>query len=385
VDATLPPDDGGETYFDAGYYHGDGSFWVEGGAYPDANPAAPFDAGAVDASSECGTLAACCGTLGGTTEGLCASVAGSGDEANCGAELSQLEAEGDCTGVTVLASEVQIPPNRMVSDGTMLFWTAPGSPGLMATPVQGGPVTVLLSGPTGDGTQEGFLAVDALNLYLLIGDALVRIPKSGAPSSLINQPGATVFAATSLGGSAYWIETVADSAADTSIFVLASAPLAGGGATSLVTFAAPNTPSGLGVTSDTAFIEFSGMRLWSVPLNGTRSLAQVADDSCGLLASDEDAVCCTESAGGAGTNQRVANDGTTTALGQAIDSSYIVVDDTYAYWADMTTVGTILMAPKVGGGSATVIARDTSPTAIAVDANAVYWADQGGYIKSAPK
>jgi hypothetical protein len=57
------------------------------------------------------------------------------------------------------------------------------------------------------------------------------------------------------------------------------------------------------------------------------------------------------------------------------------LDDTYVYWADMTTVGTIMKAPKAGGGTATVLARDTNPTAIAVDANSVYWGDQGGYIK----
>ena len=55
-----------------------------------------------------------------------------------------------------------------------------------------------------------------------------------------------------------------------------------------------------------------------------------------------------------------------------------------SYWADMTTVGTIMKAPK-SGGSSTVLARDTSPTAIAVDANSVYWSDAEGYIKSIPK
>ena len=68
-----------------------------------------------------------------------------------------------------------------------------------------------------------------------------------------------------------------------------------------------------------------------------------------------------------------------------MSSSYIVFDDTYVYWADMTAVGTIMKAPKAGGGTATVIARDASPTAIAIDANSVYWSDLGGAIKSIPK
>jgi hypothetical protein len=52
---------------------------------------------------------------------------------------------------------------------------------------------------------------------------------------------------------------------------------------------------------------------------------------------------------------------------------------------DDTTVGTIMKAPRAGGGSATVLARDPSPTAIAVDANSVYCGDADGYIKSIPK
>jgi hypothetical protein len=68
-----------------------------------------------------------------------------------------------------------------------------------------------------------------------------------------------------------------------------------------------------------------------------------------------------------------------------VSSSYIVFDDTYAYWADKTSAGSIVKAPKAGGGTATVLASDTSPTAIAVDARSVYWSDMAGYIKSVAK
>jgi hypothetical protein len=104
--------------------------------------------------------------------------------------------------------------------------------------------------------------------------------------------------------------------------------------------------------------------------------------TCAFLTSDSDAVYCAQQSG---SNLRIANDGTVTSLGPTLDSSYIVFDDTYVYWADMTTVGTIMKAPKAGGGTALVLARDANPTAIAVDANSVYWGDQGGYIKSIPK
>ncbi len=63
----------------------------------------------------------------------------------------------------------------------------------------------------------------------------------------------------------------------------------------------------------------------------------------------------------------------------------MVSDDTYVYWVDDTTVGTVMKAPKTGGGNATVLAHDTNPIAIAVDAHSVYWSDGDGYIKSIPK
>ncbi len=108
---------------------------------------------------------------------------------------------------------------------------------------------------------------------------------------------------------------------------------------------------------------------------------QEAGPGCGLLTSDKNAVYCAESAG---SNLSIASDGTTTALGAAVDSSYITFDDAYVYWADATNVGSILKAPKTGG-PATVLAWDTSPTAIAVDVTSVYWSDLGGTIKSMAK
>jgi hypothetical protein len=95
-------------------------------------------------------------------------------------------------------------------------------------------------------------------------------------------------------------------------------------------------------------------------------VATIAGASCTSLTSDTDAVYCAQASD---SNLVIATDGTVTSIGPAVASSYIVFDDTYAYWANETTVGTIMKAPKVGGRTATVVARDTSPTAIAVDAN----------------
>jgi hypothetical protein len=100
------------------------------------------------------------------------------------------------------------------------------------------------------------------------------------------------------------------------------------------------------------------------------------------LTSDTDAVYFAE---GSASNLRIASNGTAASLGPTVSSSYIVFDDTYAYWADMTSTGTIVKAPKAGGRTATALASDTSPTAIAVDATSVYWSDMAGYLKSVPK
>lgn len=107
-----------------------------------------------------------------------------------------------------------------------------------------------------------------------------------------------------------------------------------------------------------------------------------AGGQCEFLTSYVDAVYCAQQSG---SNLRIASDGTSMALGPAVSTSTMVFDDTYVYWADMTSVGSIVKAPKGGGGTAAVLARDSSPTAIAVDANSVYWSDQAGYIKSVPK
>jgi hypothetical protein len=164
-----------------------------------------------------------------------------------------------------------------------------------------------------------------------------------------------------------------------------SAPLLGDTVTTIATFI-PKTPAvnNLGVTSSTVFVQLLDSALFDFPMSGAPASGPTPVDAapCGALSSDTDAVYCPATTG---SNQRIASDSTTTSLGQAVNSSFIVFDDTYIYWVDNTTVGTILKAPKAGGGTATAIANDTSPTAIAVDATSIYWSDQEGYIKSVPK
>jgi hypothetical protein len=373
---------------DAGYYYGDSSFWVEGGAYPGLGaPDASVDGPSLGADSSvgCGALSACCPTLSASQQALCASTVAAGDAANCATELGLLQGTGSCSGVTVLTSLQQNPPHRMVSDGKLLFWTTGTTPGLLAMPVRGGAVTVLLSVPTAD-----FLVVDDVNVYVLEGTSIVRIPKSGAPATLVNEEGASVQVVTSIGDTAYWIQnsTGGVPSDDCSMpMALDRAALRGTSIdTLLVTDALLHETVGdLAVTSKLRIVSYGS--LYELPKAGMPvgcgDLAQIdIPTSCGPLTSDTNAIYCPASSG---SNLRIASDGTTSQLGDTVNSSYIVFDDTNAYWADATTVGTIKKAPKAGGGKATILARDTNPTAVAVDATSVYWGDMGGYIKRIPK
>jgi hypothetical protein len=390
---------------DAGYYYGDGSFWVEGGAYPGLgapDASSGKDASAADAplgdASGCSALSTCCASLSGATQAACNAVAATGNAAECSAELTLLEGGGNCTGVTVLASMVEAAPNRIVSDGTLLFWTTTATPGLLAMPVTGGPITILLTGPitnqrgTLGESGDVFLAVDDQNIYLLEDNGLVRIPKTGGRATLVNETDALVADVTSLGSTAYWVENPAGPiTSPTNKFSLRSAPLKGDIVTRIADFTYPGAYStnAVALTSATAFVGTTGgtmPQLFDFPLTtgvpGGGIVPVSAGNACDFLTSDTDAIYCAQASG---SNQRIAKDGTATSLGAALDSSYVVFDDTYAYWVDMTTVGTINKAAKAGGGATTTLARDASPTAIAVDATSVYWADMGGYIKSIPK
>jgi hypothetical protein len=327
------------------------------------------------------------------------------------------EAEGG-TVVTVLASQIQLPPNLIVSDGTSLFWTTsppdagcpfpPIAQGLFSMPVGGGTVTTLLDvQPVPDCTQPGpFLAVDDVNVYALAQTAtvqspvysLMRIPKNGAAATLVNEAGTEAACPTSLGGTVYWIQIphpnlgvsgCGSTTMDVATFM--SAPLLGGTVATLA-MSVTSPPCSIAVTSKTLVVEEATNLLsfyfsltgagFAPPACDPPSRTLVTPGPCIFLTSDTDAVYC---ASATGSNLRIAGDGTFTPLGLAVNSSYIVFDDTYVYWVDSTTVGAIKKAPKAGGGNATVLAWDTNPTGIGIDANSIYWGNQQGYIKSIPR
>jgi hypothetical protein len=257
-------------------------------------------------------------------------------------------------------------------------------------PVTGGPITTVVPAPV----PGGYLFVDDVNVYYPgPSGGIARAPKGGGGTpTLVSEAGASVGGVTALGASAYWTEegpgpTGAVGAATDGATVVKSAPLLGGAVATIAVLnsSAPGMVGyGIGVTTTTVFLS-SGIALTSFPLSsgvpdgGMPAQVPGATQGCQSLSSDTDAVYCdTDSS-----LYRVASDGTTTLLGTVVEEGQtgdaVAFDDTYVYWLDIDTVGTIMKVPKTGG-TAAIIARDTSPVAIAVDANAVYWSDAGGFI-----
>lgn len=301
--------------------------------------------------------------------------AGTNDGGTVGAAVNE--------GATIIASGIQATPTTLAADGTSVFWID-ALAGILSVPVKGGTIATVVPGMIGD----GFLAVDDMNVYYL-GPAggLYRAPKGGGGQpTLVSEAGAPIRGATVLGARAYWVDGSATAPIQVGTPVaVKSAPLTSGPVSLVAQFNAGGSRGGgmtIGVTASTVFL--SGTGLSSFPLSsGVPDGAMPGGglgvtQACRVMVSNSDAVYCDD-----GSIVRIASDGATTALGSVLSDGLvgndIALDDTYVYWVDAVTVGTIMRAPKTGG-SASIVARDTVPVAIAVDANAVYWSDQGGNI-----
>jgi hypothetical protein len=255
-------------------------------------------------------------------------------------------------------------------------------------PVDGGTIQTIVAGTIG----VNFLAVDSTSVFYVDSSQTLRsAPKTGGGTpTLLSAAGAIAWAATTLGSSLYWLER---SASPNPTFTLKSEPLSSGTATTITEFTASigSQPNVLGVTQTTAFVSGFSSQLASfllstgVPGGGVPTKVAGSMNYCALLLSDTNAVYCdTETEMVA-----ITSNGTATTLGPVItgNSGALVsaaFDDTNVYWADTSTVGTIMTAPKAGG-TVTTLVHDTSPVAVAVDANNVYWSDQGGNIMRLPK
>ncbi len=309
------------------------SFFVDGGAFPDVGTPdvsssdatiTTADGGPLDAT--CASLASCCAILQGAAQALCGQVAAANDASSCAEEQSLLQGAGDCTGVSIVASGIQLPATRLISDGTTLFFTDYfQSAGLLAVPVGGGAIMTLATGIV------QLVDVDDVNVYAIvvgpldsIGEGnvgtefiangnLVRIPKSGAPASRIST-GGWVWGATTLAGTAYWMETPGQSPGGPAI---ESASLQGGPVSVITPMANAVTDLGLAQigATDTAIFLGAFHAVTYFPIASPSSVASGPPTFCESFASDSDAVYCDV---GNGSNLRIASDGTTTTLGSVV-------------------------------------------------------------------
>jgi hypothetical protein len=331
--------------------------------------------------------------IAGALTGCRGNVIDAGSNASDGS--SQVAAAGH-GGPTAIASEIQVPPTDLASDGTALFWVSSvGAGGPVSTmPVGGGPIQSVVPGLIGG----GFFAVDDVNVYYESGAGIYRAPKSGGGSpTLVTEAtdgSSPVRGATALGSNVYWIEIPSEDPShpsSTSLVDVKTAPLQGGAISVIAEFHQfiPGIVS-LGVTANAVFLA-EDQQLFSFPISaevrdgGTPATVSVpASQWCMDLVSDMAAVYCKTLS----SLLRIASDGSTTVLGtiyqQGLGGAGIGFDETYVYWLDSVPVGTVMRAPKAGG-TAEIIARDTQPIAIAVDARAIYWSDEGGNIMRLPK
>jgi hypothetical protein len=256
-------------------------------------------------------------------------------------------------------------------------------------------VRELRSGPAG---CHGLIDAAALAISIALDMNILDVAEPGPPSPAAAAPGAIPAPSSPPSSSSAPSSLSASGSAEARRDM--TAPAAGPFSVStLANFEQSQTIGdygAIGVTSTTVFLAGGPgpNQVASFPLSagvvdgGVPAVVAGASQGCEFFVSDTDAVYCDAN----GYIARIASDGTTVTLGTVITSlvlsnattgsgiaGAIAIDDTYVYWVDGVTVGTIMRVPKTGG-TATVIARDTNPVAIAADSNAVYWSDQGGNI-----
>jgi hypothetical protein len=302
---------------------------------------------------------------------------------------------GGTGGATAIATQIQLTPWQMASDGTTLYWLDRNATALSSMPVGGGSVKTLMSA----NVTGGLLAVDDANVYFegVVNNnvGIFSMPKGGGQATTIVAGSNTIGigATTTLGPNVYWTELMGGPGPGPgggNVLVM-TAPLKGGTPTQVASFTpgfGPPNIGSLGVTANTLFVgTLNGFDMLPIGDDGGAPTKLSGVTECeGIVSSNDAAYCCPFM----GTVSTIASNGTVTSLGMSVNatgmglSSPIAVDATYVYWVDFATVGTIMRAPKTGG-TASIIARDTSPVAIAVDDKAVYWSDIGGNIMRLPK
>lgn len=291
---------------------------------------------------------------------------------------------GNVCGQVALASDSN--PRAIVMNGGTLYWLSDASSAeestLMKLSVAGGPPVPLAAG------KFQRIVVDAKNVYLTTGDAVVKIPTSGGPMTILAANQGYAYNLAIDATSVYWTVSTTDSCppdgdacADG---VVRKVPIAGGPLTTLASGQA--RPEGLTVDGrnvywiNTSYNIFTGA-VMKAPLAGgiPTTLAAAQNGVTGAIAVAGNNVYWTGFSVGNNTSAltRVSIEGgiptpvvTTGSLGYDV-----VVGGGSLFLLETDTIGSNVKAVPVDGGAPSIIGRVGNASSIAVDAANVYWAD----------
>lgn len=363
--------------------HGGGG--GEDGARTDASQGVP-DGGSGPGSPDAGE-----DPEGGTPEAGPPCLADTASDAkNCGACghdcLGGTCVAGRCEAITLVSGEHN--PTALAVEGSFVYWTTAGTPKgswvdgtLNRAPTTGGPKTILsskLRATTALALSPNAFWITSLGVTGVNG-YLARIPRTGgAPTYLYNDINQTEVIADS--AHVFWTnQNVARE--------VQRLPENGKGSPTIVAYGS----NGVGLTQDASNLFFPlitqppslRVEIFRVPKGGSASSAvkigdiplSNEDGDVTAMAADASSIYFCDYAGVVGRMNRSTGAVTTLAnVGTACESTTLVVDDDWVYWA---TFSSIYKVAKTGGPPIELAALQQDVRQLAIDDDAIYWVIYG--------
>jgi hypothetical protein len=257
---------------------------------------------------------------------------------------------------------------------------------VMTVPLSGGTSTTLAVG------QAGLfaLAVSADNVYWtehgsVADDGILSVPVSGGVPSTFAAGQASANGLAVHGSRLYWTNGLTDGGALGASGTVVSAPFEGaldGG--SIATLASgQDVPFGIAMNDSNVYWSAHGT-IATIPLDGGSATTLVSGplpkNPFGL-ALDGVNVYWTDYGSGTVMSVPQAGGAAVTLASGRLHPSAVAVDDSNVYWLDSDAVMTV----PSSGGSPTTLSTSTGGLGIAVDATSLYWTTVSGVLKLTPK